>query len=206
MEKKPEKNSTIFNNFISSHDLHLKTHLNLNKVQHKITAEKSSSEREFEKIFPSENYKQEIFDKLNNFGHADNKVLKTKFLDTSKQERSNRTNNLLPTEKTVKKIVTNNHSEIAIQQTLNRRLSTTIQKNNTVTNKNRYTNGKTNKITSTITKTSHTYHEKEFIVSIIENYAREVGLAAFNVKTYEIFITQIIDNEAYINTSKLLIK
>jgi DNA mismatch repair protein MSH4 len=48
------------------------------------------------------------------------------------------------------------------------------------------------------------YVEQEWAVSIIENYAREVGISAFNFRTMELYITQFIDNEAYVNSITMI--
>lgn len=48
------------------------------------------------------------------------------------------------------------------------------------------------------------YVEQEWAVSIIENYAREVGISAFNFRTMEVYITQFIDNEAYVNSITMI--
>jgi len=48
------------------------------------------------------------------------------------------------------------------------------------------------------------YVEQEYAISIIENYAREVGISAFNLRTMELFTTQFIDNEAYVNTINMI--
>lgn len=94
-------------------------------------------------------------------------------------------------------------------------------KRNTTTNKNKQVNkstanrlksnilsslningtNRTNKIKNT---TAGKNSNQEYIVSIIENYAREIGISVFNITTSEMFITQIIDNEAYINTITLV--
>lgn len=64
-------------------------------------------------------------------------------------------------------------------------------------------NNKRGHITSTALKQSN-YKEQEYTLSIIENYAREVGISAFNVRTMEFYITQFIDNEAYVNTITMI--
>ena len=48
------------------------------------------------------------------------------------------------------------------------------------------------------------YVDQEYAISIIENYAREVGITAFNLRTMEFFTTQFIDNEAYVNTITMI--
>ena len=67
----------------------------------------------------------------------------------------------------------------------------------------KHTTGKRGHITTTALKQS-AYKEQEYTLSIIENYAREVGICAFNFRTMEIFITQFIDNEAYVNTITMI--
>ena len=71
------------------------------------------------------------------------------------------------------------------------------------TSNQRSTNTKRGHITSSALKQSN-YKEQEYTVSIIENYAREVGISAFNFRTMEFFITQFIDNEAYVNTITMI--
>lgn len=77
--------------------------------------------------------------------------------------------------------------------------NTVNQKASSISNMSNRVSKLSNRITSTVTKNS--FHEQEYILSIAENYAREVGISALNIKTFEVFITQIIDNEAYVNSS-----
>jgi DNA mismatch repair protein MSH4 len=62
---------------------------------------------------------------------------------------------------------------------------------------------KRSRLNSTAWKGSN-YQEQEWVVSIIENYAREVGISAFNIRTMEFFISQFIDNEAYVNSVSMI--
>ena len=57
---------------------------------------------------------------------------------------------------------------------------------------------------NTTGKKGDNYEEKEYIVSIIENYAREIGISVFNIRTMHIYISQFIDNEAYSNSMMLI--
>ena len=74
---------------------------------------------------------------------------------------------------------------------------------NKIINKAFTTNTKRGNITSTALKQT-TYSEQEYTISIIENYAREIGISAFNFRTMEFYITQFIDNEAYVNTLTMI--
>ena len=89
----------------------------------------------------------------------------------------------------------------------NNSISTTIRKHNVsgnkIINKAFTTNTKRGNITSTALKQT-TYSEQEYTISIIENYAREIGISAFNFRTMEFYITQFIDNEAYVNTLTMI--
>lgn len=89
----------------------------------------------------------------------------------------------------------------------NNSISTTIRKRNMsenkIINKAFTTNTKRGNITSTALKQT-TYSEQEYTISIIENYAREIGISAFNFRTMEFYITQFIDNEAYVNTLTMI--
>lgn len=58
---------------------------------------------------------------------------------------------------------------------------------------------------STIGRTPRNAYAPEYIVSITENRATEVGIATFNVNTGEIVITQISDNHTYLNTCKIIL-
>ncbi|CAG9322802.1 unnamed protein product [Blepharisma stoltei] len=53
-------------------------------------------------------------------------------------------------------------------------------------------------------KTPITPGDAPCIVSLIENRAREVGLACINMKNFQIIITQFVDNQTYINTLSTL--
>ena len=189
MEKKDNQKSE--NNFKSNHvhdDILPRSSLNLNKLILKFPEDKN----QIPKIFPS---KKEIFDRFNNFNTKD----QNNFVNCSEIKNKNNDRNLSEKYKSsIFKISEDKNKSIA-QFTDRKYVNNTLHQKGTISI-NQNTNKKTNKINSTITKNSHTYNEKEYIVSIIENYAREVGISAFNVKTYEIFTTQIIDNEAYINT------
>ena len=61
-----------------------------------------------------------------------------------------------------------------------------------------------NKTLTSALKKSATYNSQEYLISIIENYAREVGISAYNYRTSEYFITQFIDTENYINTLTMI--
>ena len=61
-----------------------------------------------------------------------------------------------------------------------------------------------NKTVTSALKQSATYNSQEYLISIIENYAREVGISAYNYRTSEYFITQFIDTENYINTLTMI--
>ena len=80
-----------------------------------------------------------------------------------------------------------------------------IYNKKTTTNKNN--SPKSSAINKTITsalKNSATYNSQEYLICIIENYAREVGISAYNYRTSEYFITQYIDTENYINTLTMI--
>lgn len=53
-------------------------------------------------------------------------------------------------------------------------------------------------------RTPITPGEAPCIVSLIENRAREVGLACINMKNFQIVITQFVDNQTYVNTISTL--
>ena len=61
-----------------------------------------------------------------------------------------------------------------------------------------------NKTITSALKNSATYNSQEYLICIIENYAREVGISAYNYRTSEYFITQYIDTENYINTLTMI--
>ena len=71
-------------------------------------------------------------------------------------------------------------------------------------NKNSPRSSAINKTVTSALKKSATYNSQEYLISIIENYAREVGISAYNFRTSEYFITQFIDTENYINTLTMI--
>ncbi len=108
------------------------------------------------------------------------------------------------------KRITNIHNSIKIKSSIsknNNSNSNQINNSNNIitTNKKNSTNKKSliGHITTTALKKS-SYNSQEYTLSIIENYAREVGITAFNFRTTEFFITQFIDNEAYIDTITMI--
>ena len=106
------------------------------------------------------------------------------------------------------KINNNNNNSSLLNSTnsnINKNTNSNNKNNNNnkiKTNKNK-TNSTIHRLTSSILK-SNKYNSQEYILSIIENYAREVGITAFNFRTMEFFITQFIDNESYINTLTMI--
>ena len=75
----------------------------------------------------------------------------------------------------------------------------------TTTNKNNSPKSSAiNKTIASALKNSATYNSQEYLICIIENYAREVGISAYNYRTSEYFITQYIDTENYINTLTMI--
>ena len=108
------------------------------------------------------------------------------------------------------KRITNIQNSIKIKSSIsknNNSISNQINTSNNIitTNKKNSTNKKSliGHITTTALKKS-SYNSQEYTLSIIENYAREVGITAFNFRTTEFFITQFIDNEAYIDTITMI--
>ena len=71
-------------------------------------------------------------------------------------------------------------------------------------NKNSPRSSAINKTVASALKKSATYNSQEYLICIIENYAREVGISAYNFRTSEYFITQFIDTENYINTLTMI--
>ena len=108
------------------------------------------------------------------------------------------------------KRITNIQNSIKIKSSISKNtnsISNQINTSNNIitTNKKNSTNKKSliGHITTTALKKS-SYNSQEYTLSIIENYAREVGITAFNFRTTEFFITQFIDNEAYIDTITMI--
>ena len=61
-----------------------------------------------------------------------------------------------------------------------------------------------NKTVTSAIKKSANYNSQEYLICIIENYAREVGISAYNYRTSEYFISQFIDTENYINALTMI--
>ena len=103
----------------------------------------------------------------------------------------------------------NNQNSLNISLSSNKKNSITNQNkksNIIITSNNKNSslkNSRLGHITTTALKQSK-YNSQEYTLSIIENYAREVGITAFNFRTTEFFITQFIDNEAYIDTITMI--
>ena len=76
--------------------------------------------------------------------------------------------------------------------------------NKKTTAKNSPRSSAINKTIKSALKNSATYNSQEYLICIIENYAREVGISAYNYRTSEYFITQFIDTENYINTLTMI--
>ena len=100
--------------------------------------------------------------------------------------------------KYTKKLSTLNSSSI----NRNEKLRSVYNKKTTAKNSPR--SSAINKTLTSALKNSATYNSKEYLICIIENYAREVGISAYNYRTSEYFITQFIDTENYINTLTMI--
>ena len=79
-----------------------------------------------------------------------------------------------------------------------------IYNKKTTTKNNSPRSSAINKTITSALKNSATYNSQEYLICIIENYAREVGISAYNYRTSEYFITQYIDTENYINTLTMI--
>lgn len=79
-----------------------------------------------------------------------------------------------------------------------------IYNKKTTTKNNSPKSSAINKTITSALKNSATYNSQEYLICIIENYAREVGISAYNYRTSEYFITQYIDTENYINTLTMI--
>ena len=80
----------------------------------------------------------------------------------------------------------------------------TVYNKKTTTRNNSPKSSAINKTITSALKNSATYNSQEYLICIIENYAREVGISAYNYRTSEYFITQYIDTENYINTLTMI--
>ena len=80
----------------------------------------------------------------------------------------------------------------------------TVYNKKTTTKNNSPKSSAINKTITSALKNSATYNSQEYLICIIENYAREVGISAYNYRTSEYFITQYIDTENYINTLTMI--
>lgn len=151
------------------------------------------------------------FSEITNSNKTANNDILTSFIDKVKKDQVGKTE------------VSNRRSEIESKQMRNSRLCMTSL--NSISNSRQMlppsskfqseilnTAKKVNTGTSAINRNrrgtttikNNSYHEQEYIVSIIENYAKEVGISAFNIRTMQIFVTQLIDNEAYINSITMI--
>lgn len=53
-------------------------------------------------------------------------------------------------------------------------------------------------------KTPNSAKDTPYLISLIENRAREVGIACINMKSFEIILTQFVDNTNYIHTLSVI--
>ena len=162
-----------------------------------------------DKALNSTNLKNELnLNKMNSLDHSyrQNKLYKKSLsFNLTPNCRSNSNLNLnlnenRTTDNNVKKIPILNNSTSNKKEMFYSSIS-----NNQKTKKNRTPRSSAiNKTVTSALKQSATYNSQEYLICIIENYAREVGISAYNYRTSEYFITQFIDTENYINTLTMI--
>ena len=148
-------------------------------------------------------------------------LIKKNILDSSYQQVKNNlfkktlSSNLTPnyhnyTSNANKTIDRRQNSYIKKLSLLNSSTSNKNEKFSSISNykktKNKYSphSSAINKTVTSALKKTTSYNSQEYLISIIENYAREVGISAYNFRTSEYYITQFIDNESYINTLTMI--
>ena len=188
----------------------------INKSSNKNNINKNSISNKNENIKSNNNLTSNNRNNENNFGNIKNINILTKknTIDLYKKSlSSNLSSDYLNKNANTNSInkTSENHRYVKKLSMLNSSNENKIDKLHSIYNRKTTTNKnnspKSSAINKTITsalKNSATYNSQEYLICIIENYAREVGISAYNYRTSEYFITQYIDTENYINTLTMI--
>ena len=212
------KNNNLNNNNVSTNAKNIEEKNESKQIKHSIKKDDISSSNKIKTEIKKKNISNK--DSLQNTENNKNiSALKKNILESSNQQLKNNLfkkslssnltpNNICNTSNGNKTIDKNSYIKklsLLNSSTTNRNDKFYSISNNKKTKHNYSPHSSViNKQVTSALKKSANYNSQEYLISIIENYAREVGISAYNYRTSEYYISQFIDTENYINALTMI--